>query len=43
MTKFCVLFFVALLGVSSTASAQTTMKKGDKAWTELEATFGRPI
>jgi hypothetical protein len=30
---------VALLSLGSAASAQETMKKGDKAWTELEATL----
>ncbi len=34
-----VLFAVALMSITSSASAQTTMKKGDKAWTELEATL----
>lgn len=34
-----VLLVVALLGISSFASAQETMKKGDKAWIELEATL----
>jgi len=30
---------VALMSITSSASAQTTMKKGDKAWTELELTL----
>jgi len=34
-----VLFAVALMSITSSASAQTTMKKGDKAWTELELTL----
>lgn len=34
-----VLFAVALMSITSSASAQTTMKKGDKAWTVLEATL----
>jgi hypothetical protein len=34
-----VLLAVALMSITSSASAQTTMKKGDKAWTELEATL----
>ncbi len=34
-----VLFAVALMSITSSASAQTTMKKGDKAWTALEATL----
>src|SRR5579863_5822816 len=39
MTKIRVLFVVALMAVSTLASAQEAMKKGDKAWTELEATL----
>jgi hypothetical protein len=39
MTKIHVVFVVALMAISSLASAQETMKKGDKAWTELEATL----
>jgi hypothetical protein len=39
MTKLRVLFIVALMAISSLASAQETMKKGDKAWTDLEATL----
>jgi hypothetical protein len=39
MTKIRVLFVAALMAVSSLTSAQETMKKGDKAWTELEATL----
>ena len=31
-----VLFVVALMAVSSFASAQDSMKKGDKGWTDLE-------
>ena len=36
MTKIRVLFVVALMAVSSLANAQDSMKKGDKAWTDLE-------
>ena len=36
MTKIRVLFVVALMAVSSLASAQEAMKKGDKSWTDLE-------
>jgi hypothetical protein len=36
MTKTRVLFVVALMAVSSLASAQEAMKKGDKNWTDLE-------
>ncbi|MBZ5641811.1 MAG: hypothetical protein LAO19_03550 [Acidobacteriia bacterium] len=36
MTKFRVLFVVALMAVASFAHAQDSMKKGDKAWTDLE-------
>jgi hypothetical protein len=39
MTKIRVAFVVVLMAISSLASAQETMKKGDKAWTELEATL----
>jgi len=39
MTKVRVAFVVVLLAISSSVSAQETMKKGDKAWTELEATL----
>jgi hypothetical protein len=39
MTKVRALFVVALMAISSLASAQETMKKGDKAWTDLEATL----
>lgn len=39
MKVFRILFAVALMSITSSASAQTTMKKGDKAWTELEATL----
>lgn len=43
MPKMRVLFVVALMTVSSLASAQdsakSTMKKGDKAWTDLENTL----
>ena len=39
MTKVRVAFLVALMAISSMASAQETMKKGGKAWTELEATL----
>src|SRR6266478_6954218 len=39
MTKVRVVFVVALMAISSLAPAQETMKKGDKAWTELEATL----
>jgi hypothetical protein len=37
MIRIRVLLVVALMGVSATA--QETMKRGDKAWTELEATL----
>ena len=33
------LLVLGLMSVSTLASAQETMKKGDKAWTELEATL----
>jgi hypothetical protein len=36
MTKIRILFVVALMAVSSLANAQDSMKKGDKAWTDLE-------
>jgi hypothetical protein len=36
VTKVRILFAVALLAVSSLASAQEAMKKGDKNWTDLE-------
>jgi hypothetical protein len=36
MTKIRVLFVVALMAVSSLASAQEAMKKGGKGWTDLE-------
>ena len=36
MTKIRALFVVALMAVSSLASAQEAMKKGDKSWTDLE-------
>jgi len=39
MTKIRVAFIVVLMAISSLASAQETMKKGDKAWTALEATL----
>ena len=39
MTKIRVLMVVALMAISSFASAQGTMKMGDKAWTDLEATL----
>jgi hypothetical protein len=39
MTKIRVLFVAALMAISSLVSAQETMKKGDKAWTDLEATL----
>src|SRR5258705_13328088 len=39
MTKVRVVFVVVLMAISSLASAQDTMKKGDNAWTELEATL----
>lgn len=42
MTRVRVLLVVALLGISSFASAQETMKKGDKARIELEATLRHP-
>ena len=39
MTKIRVLVVVALMAISTLASAQETMKKGDKGWTDLEATL----
>ncbi len=43
MMKTHVLFVVSLMAISFLASAQdsmkSTMKKGDKAWTDLEATL----
>jgi hypothetical protein len=39
VTKTLLLFFMALMAFSPAASAQETMKKGDKAWTELESTL----
>ena len=43
MPKIRVLFFAALMAVSTLASAQDatniSIKKGDKAWIELEATL----
>jgi len=43
MTKIRVLFVVAFMAITSLASAQdpmtSTMKKGDKAWTDLENTL----
>jgi hypothetical protein len=40
MTRFRVLLVTALMAVSGLATpAQQTMKKGDKAWMELEATL----
>jgi len=36
MAKLRVLFVLILMGVSSLAMAQDSMKKGDKAWTDLE-------
>jgi hypothetical protein len=36
MTKIRVLLVVAILAVSPWANAQDSMKKGDKAWTDLE-------
>ena len=39
MSTIRILLVVALMSISSLASAQETMKKGDKAWTELEATL----
>ena len=39
MIKLRVVTIIALMAVSCMASAQETMKKGDKAWTELESTL----
>src|SRR5579862_556428 len=39
MTTIRVLLVVAIMSISSLASAQVTMKKGDKEWTELENTL----
>ena len=39
MSKIRFLLLVALMSMPSLVSAQQTMKKGDKAWTELEATL----
>lgn len=39
MIRIRVLLVLGLMSVSTLASAQETMKKGDKAWTELEATL----
>jgi hypothetical protein len=39
MIKIRVLFVVAFMAISSLASAQDSMKKDDKAWTDLEATL----
>jgi hypothetical protein len=36
MTRIRVLFVVALMAVSSLATAQDSMKKGDRTWTDLE-------
>jgi hypothetical protein len=36
MTKFRVILVLALMAAASTVHAQDTMKKGDKAWTDLE-------
>jgi hypothetical protein len=36
MTKFRVLLVLALMSVAPFVHAQDTMKKGDKAWTDLE-------
>ena len=36
MTKIRILLVVGLMAVSSLAFAQDSMKKGDKAWTDLE-------
>ena len=36
MTKIRVLFVLAIMAFSSLASAQDSMKKGDKGWTDLE-------
>jgi hypothetical protein len=39
MTKHLALLVALVMTFSCAASAQETMKKGDKAWTELEATL----
>jgi hypothetical protein len=39
MIKIRLVCLLLLLGTASLGSAQETMKKGDKAWTELEATL----
>jgi hypothetical protein len=39
MIRLRVIFVIALMAISALASAQETMKKGDKAWTALEATL----
>jgi hypothetical protein len=39
MTIFRVMCLALLMAISSLASAQESMKKGDKAWTELETTL----
>src|ERR1700686_4066258 len=39
MTKFRFVCLFVLMATTSVGSAQETMKKGDKAWTELEATL----
>jgi hypothetical protein len=39
MTRIRILLLVALFAFPSFASAQQTMKKGDKAWVELESTL----
>ncbi|HTC63952.1 MAG TPA: hypothetical protein VK709_13995 [Candidatus Saccharimonadales bacterium] len=36
MKKYCMIFVLAMLSVAPMAHAQDTMKKGDKAWTDLE-------
>src|ERR1700733_9651760 len=39
MSKIRFLLLVALMSMPSLVSAQQTMKKGDKAWVELESTL----
>src|SRR5579862_4261097 len=39
MCKLYLLLVLALLAMPSVGSAQTTVKKGDKAWMELESTL----
>ena len=39
MTKFRFVCLFVLMATTSLGSAQETMKKGDKAWTDLEATL----